>query len=228
VIRKLLPAFAVAAALLSTSRAHALEDDDQYWFAVNLQAPVVEKLKLWVEPQFRYVPDEPADRRVIARTGLFYPIGAGFSVWAGYAWTPVWNKKAAADGSHRVDEHRPWQQLTHTYERRGVTFGNRLRFEERFIETADSVSLRLRHQVRFQYRPKEWHGFGVVTWDEVFFNMNTAEKGPKSGVDQNRFALAVQYAFNKTFILEPTYVLNGVNARRKEFHTALLLLWINL
>jgi len=221
-IRSLLALLTLLVIVAVTPRAHALEDDEQYWAAVYVQAPVVEKLKLWVEPQFRYVPNEAFDRRVIARGALYYPLGAGFTAWAGYAWTPMWKK------SDRIDEHRPWQQLMHSYDRRGVTFVNRFRFEERFIENADSVSLRARYMARVQYRPKEWRGFGLVMWDELFVNANTTTNGPKSGVDQNRFALALQYAFNKTFILEPTYMINGVNSRRKDFHTAFLILWINL
>jgi len=226
VINRLLPCIALTA-LFTATTAHALEDDEQYWGAIYFQAPVVQKLKIWIEPQYRYVPDENANHRLLARTALYYPLGAGFTAWAGYAWTPVWVKKEGKDGP-RVDEHRPWQQLMHVYDNgHGVAFVNRFRFEERFIENDDGASLRARFMSRLQYRPKEWHGFGVVVWDELFLNPNTTSK-VKSGVDQNRFAVALQYAFNKTFILEPTYMINGVNSRRKDFHTGLLILWINL
>lgn len=220
----------------ASPRAHAFDNDEQYWGAVYFQAPVVEKLKVWIEPQYRYVPNELSHHRLLARAALYYPLGAGFTAWAGYAWTPVWNKEQSAPApnafslpARRVDEHRPWQQLMHTYDNsHGVAFVNRFRFEERFIEGVESVSFRARYMARVQYRPKEWHGLGVVVWDELFLNLNAPEKGPKSGVDQNRFAVALQYALNKTFILEPTYMINGVSSRRKDFHTALLILWINL
>lgn len=227
-IRKLLPCISLAAVVLATPRARALDDDEQYWAAAYFQAPVVDKLRLYLEPQYRYVPNEVSNHRLLARGAVYYGLGSGFTAWAGYAWTPVWNKDTAAAPGQRVDEHRPWQQLMHSFERRGGTLVNRLRFEERFIETADEVSFRLRYMARFQYRPKHWHGFGAVVWDELFLNLNAADRGPKSGVDQNRFAVALQYAFNKTFVIEPTYMINGVNARRKDFHTALLVLWITL
>ncbi|MBI2388211.1 MAG: DUF2490 domain-containing protein [Deltaproteobacteria bacterium] len=214
---------AVAAVSLSAPRAaHAFEVDEQLWGAVVLQAPVAGKLRLYAEAQGRRLPHD--DTRMMLRPALNYGLGSGFTAWAGYAWTPQLTPVFK-------DEHRAWQQLTHQADVREVTLVHRLRLEQRFIETLDGPSWRVRFMPRFVYRPKAWHGFGVVVWDEIMFHLASPDRGPKPGLDQNRFAVGFQYAVSKKLIFEPTYVANAFyrpNRDGRLMHTALLVVWVNL
>jgi hypothetical protein len=160
----------------------------------------------------------------IVRPALVYPLGAGFNAFVGYAWTPTPEPRFR-------DEQRPWQQVNHVVDARGAQLQNRLRFEERFIEGVDGPLFRLRYMVRFVYRPKTWHGFGFAMSDELFFHLNERATGPRSGIDQNRFAIGPQYQFSKALLVEPAYLLQTVYRERRPerlAHTLLLTVWITL
>lgn len=217
--------------LLLSSTAHA-EEDGQFWVAPIVQTPVVGKLRSWIELQARWKDEGKQLDRLIVRPALTYPLGHGFAVWAGYAYLPF----TRGTENTLYPEHRPWQQLTH--------FGgapdrgqlqNRLRFEQRVIDapgdSPDIVSLRLRYMARLVLRPKSWSGFGFALWDEIFVNLNSPSANIKTGFDQNRFALALQYAVSKALVFEPTYLAITQWRTNKELlvaHTALLFVWITL
>ncbi len=222
-MRKLPPLLLLAAAtLLSTASASATETDEQIWIAPIVQGPLVGKARFWFEGQVRLAEDASKLVTTIVRPAIQYPLGHGFAVWLGYAWTPSHRPKYA-------DEHRPWQQINHVYESRGAQLQNRFRFEERFLETG--LVFRPRYMARFVYRPKSWNGFGFAVWDEMFFHLNEKEKGPRAGIDQNRFGIGPQWQPIKQLILEPSYVAQTIYREgrpEKLGHTFLLFVWITL
>lgn len=213
--------------LLLSSTAQA-EEDGQFWLAPIMQTPVVGKLRSWIELQARAKDEGKQLDRLIARVGVSYPIGKGFSVWGGYGYLPF----TRGTESKLYPEHRPWLGLTH--------FGgapdrgqlqNRLRFEQRFIDRVDDASLRFRYMTRLVLRPKSWHGFGFALWDELFLNLNSPSSNIRAGFDQNRFALGLQYAVSKALVFEPSYVAVTQWRSNRELlvgHTGLLFVWITL
>jgi hypothetical protein len=222
-IRSLLIAATIAATASTPKAARADEEVSQLWGAIFAQGKIAGRLRGWAEIQGRTVDGVSHFERAIVRPAIGYGLGAGFVAWAGWAWTPAYHPRF-------VDEHRLWQQLTHQMEQREVTLLNRFRLEERFIDGVDSPSFRVRWLARFVHRPKAWHGFGVVVWDEIFFHLNSPAGGPKAGVDQNRLGLAAQYAPSKAIIFEPTYLAIATHreGRPGRFaHTFLLAVWLN-
>ncbi len=223
---KRLATAAITAALTAVpATASAFETDSQVWAAAFVQFPIASKLRGMFETQTRWVDGFDRFDRLILRGAVNWNFGHGLTAWAGYGWTPGFDPEFR-------DEQRPWQQLQHQLDRNEVTFIQRLRFEERFIEDVSGPSFRARYQARFVHRPAKWHGFGVVVWDELFLNLNTKQGGPRGGIDQNRFGLGMQYAVSKALIFEPTYVLNtyyrGPAREGRIAHTALGAVWITL
>lgn len=219
--------FAAVATLVTgaaATTAHATERDEQIWVAPILQGPLAGKARFWLEAQGRLTDSASTFSTAIVRPAVYYPLGAGFNVFVGYAWTPTPRPTFR-------DEHRPWQQVNHVFEARGAQLQNRVRLEERFIEGTGGVVFRARYMARFVYRPKSWNGFGFALWDEIFVHLNERATGPRSGLDQNRIAFGPQYQPFKQLVLEPSYMLQTVyreNRPERVAHTFLLFVWITL
>jgi hypothetical protein len=217
----------VAAIVLSTSAAHA-EEDGQLWLAPIVQAPIAGKLRGYLEFQARAREDGKQLDRLIVRPALNYGLGHGFSAWLGYGYMPFTRRRE----SKLYPEHRVWEQLAHMA---GVPetgqVQNRLRFEQRFIDSADHTAFRLRYMVRTVVRPKSWSGFGLAVSDEIFVNLNSASPTVRTGFDQNRFTFGIQYAVSKVLVLEPAYLAMTQWRPNREIlvgHTGLLFVWITL
>ncbi len=103
------------------------------------------------------------------------------SLWAGYAWVPVFT-----DGMGRRDEHRIWQQVVLGTSINQFTFQSRTRFEQRFAEGGDDVGFRIRQFVRVNWQPNPNNPVGIALWDELFLGVNEPDWGAPQGFDQNR------------------------------------------
>jgi hypothetical protein len=221
-------AFLLAATIpFASSAAHA-DEDGQLWIAPILQTPIVGKLRSYLELQARWKDEGKELDRLIVRPAINYGLGSGFTAWVGYGYMPF----TRPNDDKLYPEHRPWQQLMHAGGDPALgQVTNRLRFEERFIDRVDDPAFRLRYMIRLVLRPKSWSGFGFALWDEIFVNLNSPTGGPRAGFDQNRFAVALQYAVSKKLIFEPTYMaLTQWRFERTTLigHTGLLFVWITL
>ncbi|MEM9188311.1 MAG: DUF2490 domain-containing protein [Myxococcota bacterium] len=177
--------FVVAAALVSFSPSFSAAQDAEFqiWNAIAATArvaPVEPTPMLWLDTHARR---GNGGTVLIFRPAVGLAIADWLSVWAGYAWVPVFSDQSADP----VHEHRAWQQviLKHTTSFR-LSFQSRTRFEQRFSEAGDDVGFRLREFVRVSYQPTDSFPMGVVVWDELFIGLNDTDWGAPGGVDQNR------------------------------------------
>ncbi len=170
----------MAAFLCLSSRAAALEHTYQSWASGTQQLTLAPKLELWL--------DEHARRRAgsslfIVRPALGYRVLESLTLHAGYAWIPV-----LEDGTDTVfHEHRSWQQLlwsTPVTDTAAVAL--RARLEQRFSDQGNDVGHRARFFARLNVGAKGQPVL-LALWDELFFQLNTTDWGPKWGFDQNRF-----------------------------------------
>lgn len=229
-MKKLAAALATLLLAVTTGATRAeAEEDGQIWLAPIVQTPVVGKVRSWIEMQARWKDEGAQLDRLIFRPALNVAVGSGFTLWAGYGYMPF---TRPTTGTKLYPEHRPWQQVMHVFgDPKTGQLTNRLRFEQRLIDGVDEASLRLRYMARVVYRPKAWHGFGFAVWDEMFVNLNSPNKGPRAGFDQNRLAFGLQYSPFKQLVLEPSYVAISQWRPNREVllaHTALLFVWITL
>lgn len=140
----------------------------------------------------------------IARPGAGIRLTEGVSLWAGYAWVPVFSD---TDANPR-DEHRLWQQLILSHRFESASLQSRTRFEQRFVEGGDDVGLRLREFVRFDWKffSHASSGVGVVIWDEVFVGLSETDFGQPGGLDQNRLFVGPMFALTQWARIEPGYL----------------------
>ena len=181
---------------------HAQENNDfQTWTALLGTG------KLSEDSAFRYWFDGHARRGdtgtvVIARPAVGYQARPWLSLWAGYAYVPVFNEVR----DDRTDEHRAWQQfiLTHKTLDDSVGLQARTRFEQRFVSGFDT-GLRLRQFLRADYTFASLPNVRLVLWDESFWGVNSPGFAPR-GFDQNRVFAGPGFSLHERLRLEFGYL----------------------
>ena len=190
--RLLLAAVAVSVCLLqllvinSGSARAQVENDSGAWLALFAQGDLPpygseQRLKWWFDGHARFFDDTDGFGQSIVRPGVGYRFGETATVWAGYGW--IYNSPAAGGG---FSEHRPWQQITWSYDVCGGKLGLRSRLEQRLVQTGSDTGWRFRQLVAYRKPCPCDSRFTSVIWDEAFFALNDTDWGANAGFDQNR------------------------------------------
>jgi hypothetical protein len=158
--------------------------------------------------------------QLIVRPAVFYRLLDPLTVWAGYAWTPLFR-----DGASHRQEHRAWQQVQLAGELDSGLGGSlRTRFEQRFVTGSGDVGWRLRQLVRGQYRVSEH--LMLVLWHELFVGLGATDWGMPRGLDLSRWFAGPAYVFRRGLRIETGYL--GQLARREPRNVVLHALSVNL
>jgi hypothetical protein len=199
--------FAVGLLLVPSEGYADTQSDFQIWtafFATDQLFAKTPSLTFWFDAHARR--SDPGSV-LILRPGLGYAFTPWFSVWAGYAWNPVWSDATG----ERNDVRGPWEQFTFDHHVRRLTFQSRTRFEQFWSDVGDGMYPRLRQFVRTNVRPKESVPVGVALWDEAFFGLKSTSWAD-AGFFENRAFAGLAIFTGKTFRVEPGYML--VNVKR--------------
>ena len=185
------------------------------WVAVSSNLKVSKRLSILLDGQFRQAGSlDPMQYQ--ARTGLDIKLNDHFSIVPlgyVYTWNFLYGKQPA---TYVNNEHRIFQQVVYKHHAGIVQFEQRLRFEQRFLQTHSTTSsgevvdngydvLQYRLRYRFQARvplngrsidPKTYY---AIAYDEVFksWGENVTYENP----DQNRVFIGVGYQFEKNFAM---------------------------
>lgn len=190
----------VAALFVSTAYAAPVADS-QVWVMASVLAPIKDQYRFYLEVQPRIAEDVSRLRPLLVRPALVYRLSERNSVWFGYGYIPTFQ-------GARLAEHRVWQQFFREVNDGWRTWIHRLRFEERFLQSAD-VSLRFRYMFRFLNALEDGKRWSVAAWDELMFNFNSVPGGPATGFDQNRVFVGISVLLAPVRI-EPGYMNNLV------------------
>lgn len=196
--------FSILVALGGGYPCFADESEGQVWIQLLSQGKMSERLRLWGEVQPRYSFSRGNFSTLLVRPALGWQINSSFTLWAGYAWTPLFNPTSR-------DEHRLWSQATFSFNFESLTFANRIRIESRFIGTAPHPAYRLRYLARLLAPFSNAAPLSFVIYDEVFFALNSAPSVTDSGFDQNRLFFGIHHRISPDLSWETGYVWNAVN-----------------
>lgn len=225
-MRRLIAALFALALVIAPTSARAADVDGQAWIQVVAQGKIVGPLRWYAEAQFRLNEFDQGTQaqQLLLRPALGVALPHGFTLHAGYAWTPTFNPKF-------IDEQRPWQQAMHTAPLGPITLVQRLRFEERIVEGVNDVAFRLRYMARAVWMPQR-SIVGAVVWDEIFLDLNSPAPSVRGGFAQNRVGVGMQIRPLKQLWLEPTFMIQtidrGGSGVSRFGPTGLLVVWINL
>jgi hypothetical protein len=191
-----------------------------------------------VNPRFADLDDAGHIDQLLLRPAIGYQLTENVSIWQGYAWVGNYNQKHTPPQSPFFEENRIYQQINYTHKFQSANTLSRARLEERWIEGAAGTAVRLRLMLRGMYPLPVAPEWALVSYDEVFINLNTvdqpASRGPAAGFDQNRFFIGVNRTFSKHFNMDFGYQNQLLNSRsipdlaNQMNHVILLQLYINL
>ncbi|MGC4097661.1 MAG: DUF2490 domain-containing protein [Nitrospira sp.] len=191
-----------------------------------------------VNPRFADLDDSGKIDQLLLRPALGYQLTENVSIWQGYAWVGNFNQRHTPPQSPFFEENRIYQQINYTSKFESFKILSRFRLEERWIEHADGTALRFRLMLRGMYPLPSAPEWALVTYDEIFVNLNTVGavqgKGPAAGFDQNRFFVGINRTFGKHFNMDAGYQNQLLNSRsipdlaNQMNHTIVLNLYINL
>lgn len=181
----------------------AVADDRQAWTALFVNGPVSRGSRLlgWFDGHARFREDGDELDVSLLRPGLGWRVGPKLDLWIGYA--RIETQRAGDD----VEEERAWQQATYPVAKwAGGSLSGRTRLEQRFRDTGDDTGWRLRQFFRYA-RPSASHErFGLLASTEVFYSLNEADWGQRSGFDQNRALLGGYYQPSARWRVEAGYM----------------------
>lgn len=211
---------------LGGGREAQANDDFQEWtlLVLNKRLPR-SNYRLYFELQPRFGEDASVLDRVLIRPAFGYNVSRTTSVWLGYAAVPAFRPRYTL-------EHRVFQQVLveNRYPRYDVI--NRSRLEERFLDGIGETAWRVRHLARGLYYLDGKRKWAAVAQNEAFWNLNTVNRGPRAGFDQNRLFIGANTAVAPYLRVEAGYQLNTVNLPAptpdRTNHTLLVSLFFNL
>lgn len=198
--------------------------DGQLWIQVLATGRLSENWRWHLEEWPRLSEDAGGPFQIITRTALGRRISDRATLWGGYAWV------AKPPGPGVAHEHRTWQQLTATFpaiEQWAPLM--RLRLEQRFQDTWEDSSHRLRLMGRVVRPLDDTRMWSFATWNEFFVTFDETERGPWQGVDQNRLFAGLLRQLNAKAGLEFGYLWTTTRppaSDRRHAHVAFV--WLNL
>ncbi len=184
--------------------AFAASDDFQIWSPVYLTYSYTDKIQGWYEVQPRFGDNASQVNQLLLRTALGYRVTTHLSLWQGYAWTPSFEPTF-------VSENRIYQQVVYAQSYRLVDVMSRTRLEQRWIRHVPGTAVRFRTLLRGRFPLDEARVWGLVTQNEIFFNLNSPTNGPNGGFDQNRFFVGLNKKINEHLSVDGGYQLQAIS-----------------
>ena len=188
-------------------------EDGRYWFALSTQGKLPLKDWGWMFDVNQRYRDEGAHAdSFFIRTGISHQINPKTSIGLGF--DHIVNHPA---GKAASDENRLWQQIAYKFDPiLGVNLSSRSRLEQRWREGGNDTAYRLRQMIKatvpLDINPK----LSIITYDELFINLNETDWGVRRGNDQNRAFLGVNWAFTPSASIETGYLNQYVNTRNTD------------
>ena len=176
------------------------KNDFGLWSAVNINAPITEKVqsRFQISPRWR---DNSTDFNELTLHGLLgYKFNKHLSFFQGYAWSTLYIPNFKR-------EQRPYQELNITHNIKKVSVEHRFRFEERFLQDIEGITLRGRYRLKGSYPLDKKERWALVLFDELFINFNSHFDGPQAGIDQNRIYAGINHKFSENITADLGYQL---------------------
>jgi hypothetical protein len=198
--------------LLSAPAAADPVEDGQLWASVSASGPIDGRLLAQGESITRFGNDINRLYQQEAYAGLGYKFSDQVSLYGGYGIIVDF-----LENKPNRTEHRPYQALNLNLGKIvGGTLSGRTRLEERFIEGADDMGIRLRQQLRYVHPLSgKLSAFGSA---EFFFSLNDTDWGQHSGFDRWRLSAGLRHPIGKKLNLELGY-LNQYAAKYRATNT---------
>ena len=178
--------------------AFAADGDSGAWSTISLNHFVTPTRQLTLDLQTRHADDFGSLERFLIRPYLSW-------------WPDKTTRLTLGYDAHFVEtprdllEHRIWQRAEKTYHWGLWSSTVHLWLEQRFIEGVSGVAVRVRPAA--QIKRALGNGAYVRLQNEIHLNMNSPERGPSSGLDQNRLIFATGLPLGENVGIEAGYLM---------------------
>ncbi len=194
--------------------AYASSDDFQIWSPVYLSYSYTDKIQGWYEVQPRFGENATRVNQLLLRTAMGFRMTKSWSIWQGYAWTPSFEPGF-------VNENRIYQQVVYAQKLSAFDVMSRTRLEQRWIQHVSGTAIRFRTLLRGRFPLDDARDWGLVTQNEIFFNLNSPTNGPGDGFDQNRFFFGLNKKINEHLSVDGGYQLQAINTSESSLFNTL-------
>jgi len=206
------------------------------WFSYFGDHPVADsKWGIHLEGQYRRHDFVAKWQQLLLRPGVNYQATKAVTLTAGYAFVKTHNYSEFAAPARPFLEHRIWEQVWIRYRTGKTGWNTRLRFENRFLETANPQTGGTRY--RYENRFRAWQQVRIpiaprkyfTAYDEFWVYVKPYQSN--SIFDQNRAYAALGFDLKPTLRLEVGYMnqllLTRSGNRLESNHTIVLSLFSN-
>jgi hypothetical protein len=197
--------------------------DSQFWTMLTLNKTFPNRIRLYGEIQPRLGTDYSRTSLLLIRGSIGYQFTPQFSASVGYGWTPSFTPEF--NNEDRWYGQLLWENRVGTYR-----MVNRTRLEIRSIAGVGEESYRLRHQTRLSKPIKTGSKWIGIFANELFWNLNSAPRGPEGGFDQYRAFFGAGYQVTRAVRAELGYQATWLNLPRNpvDRRQDILLLTLNV
>lgn len=208
--------FSLLLLLPLTSVVQATDDTHEVWTSWQHQYRLTQDWQANSDIQLRSQDGGGPWRQIIVRPSVSFTLRPGLSTSVGYAYV----ENRSADG-RQSSEHRPWLQLQSQQTFGNGTLSQRVRLEQRFLESnqSDIYSDRARLHVRYQ-QPLATGKHYVAVQNEVFLHLSERDRLNGRTFDQNRLGLLAGWRVSPQWGVELGYshVLLGLRDDERVNH----------
>ncbi|BAV65407.1 DUF2490 domain-containing protein [Sphingobium cloacae] len=182
----------LASGLMAAPPAMAVTEESQAWITESLAIRASEADMVTLDMSQRFRRDRSDDEQALFRVALDHRVARGVLIGGGIAYVE----------GRKEEEMRLFQQVTLN---KGIWLA-RTRLEQRFFDTADEASWRLRQRVQASVpvdRDGRWTVVGAM---EVFFHLNRARASDKSGLAVMRHQVGLRHAVSPAMDVQLLYM----------------------
>lgn len=173
--------------------------------------------RLWLESQGRFNNANSMENmnfyQGMIRTAMGYAVTDRLTLWAGYTYLPTENQDQGYLG-----EQDAWPAIRYIFPTKLGTVTLREMVEMRFVR-GDAPGIRPRTLIKLIHPLEFDPRWGLVLWDEFFFNANNVANNPNggySGFNQNRAFAGISWIFNENTRFEFGYMNLIANKSKPE------------
>lgn len=172
--------------------ARATEEESQLWLGASATMKASPRDMVIIDIGHRFRRDESNGDQQLARIALDHSVAKNVQIGGGIAYFH----------SEPEQELRLFQQLTATH---GI-LQNRIRLEQRFFDTADKASWRLRHRIQASIPLDTARRWTLIAANELFFHLNRAKPSDKTGLAVMRQQAGLRHALGKALDVQLLYM----------------------
>ena len=179
-------------ALASAAPAAAAENETQLWLGESVTMKAGGKDVVTIDASQRFRRDSSGGGQQLARITFDHGIAGNVQIGGGFAYLH----------SGPEQELRLFQQVTASH---GI-WQSRTRLEQRFFDTADEASWRLRQRIQASIPLDSAKRWTLVAATELFFHLNRAKPTDKTGFAVMRQQAGLRRAIGKGLDLQLLYM----------------------